>query len=191
MALIGFARVSTQKQDLRDQLEQLQKAGCEKIFKGKNSGKKENNAERLAELRAYIREGDTVVVTKIDRLGRSVLQILSVLEELQERKIYFKSLDGIIDTENRNDPCSIALIRLVSVFAELDRNFIVTRMREGKLAKGEAGIGGRPKKLTGEILNKFKRDLKQGKSLSKLSKKYGVSIATASRARRKILAEKS
>lgn len=83
MALIGYARVSTIAQDLTIQIEQLKAAGCEKIFEGKNSGKKESNTARLKDLLSYIREGDTVIVTKIDRLGRSLVQVLSVLDELR------------------------------------------------------------------------------------------------------------
>ncbi|WP_129582311.1 recombinase family protein, partial [Rodentibacter caecimuris] len=90
MALVGFARVSSLEQDLTEQVNALNKAGCERIFEGKNSGKKESNADRLKELQDYVREGDVVVVTKLDRLGRSVTQVLTVLDSFRERKIGFK-----------------------------------------------------------------------------------------------------
>ncbi len=187
MALIGYARVSTNAQDLTTQVEQLKSAGCKKIFEGKNSGKKESNAARLKELLSYVREGDTVMVTKLDRFGRSLVQVLSVLDELKGRKIDFKTLDGIIDTTKRNDPISIAMIQLLGLFSELERNFIVVRTQEGKLAKGKAAIGGRPQKLTGEALAKFKQDVLAKKSLSKLSQKYDISISTAARQRKRVL----
>lgn len=187
MALIGYARVSTQKQDLTDQINQLKNAGCEKIFEGKNSGKKESNAARLKELLSYVREGDTVIVTKLDRFGRSLIQVLAVLEEFRERKIDFKTLDGIIDTTKRNDPISIATIQLLGLFSELERNFIVMRTQEGKLAKGKSAIGGRPRKLSGDFLEQFKKDVIAKKSLPKLSQKYSISISTAARQRKRIL----
>ena len=189
MALVGFARVSTHKQDIKDQIDQLKKAGCKKIFEGKNSGNRENNAERLSELLNYIREGDVVVVTRLDRLGRSALQVIGVITEFHDRKIDFKTLDGMFDTTVRNDPLSIALTQLLSVLAELERNFIIARTKEGKLAKGKDGIGGRPQKITDKILKEFRKDVAKEKSLSALSKKYNISTTTAYRVRRKILAE--
>lgn len=187
MALVGFARVSTREQDLSEQIRQLKQAGCEKIFEGKNSGKKESNADRLSELKSWIRDGDIVVVTKLDRLGRSLRQVLEVLDDFQRRNIGFKTLDGAIDTTKRNDPIAMAMIQLLGLFSELERNFIVTRTQEGKLAKGKSAVGGRPQKLSGDILEQFKKDVIAQKSLSKLSAKYLISISTAARHRKKIL----
>lgn len=191
MTFIGFARVSTQKQDLTEQIKALEKAGCKKIFQGKNSGKGESNSARLEELLSYIREGDVVVVTKLDRLGRSLRQIISFLEYLKENKIGFKTLDGVIDTTQKMNPVSIALIQLLGIFSELERNLIVARITEGKLSKGKQGIGGRPLKISNEILRKFEKDVKKGNSLSQLAKDYNLSISTAYRTRKRILAEKS
>ncbi len=185
MAKIGFARVSTNKQELTEQITQLKNAGCEKIFQGKNSGKKESNAERLAELLAYIREGDVVVVTKLDRLGRSTSQIVTILDELLEQNIDIQALDGSVDTTRRNDPFAMALARFISVFAELERSLIITRTKEGKLAKGKAGIGGRPSKIN--QFEQFRKDVDSGKTLGSLAQKYNVSISTVSRQRKKIL----
>ncbi|NNH97786.1 recombinase family protein [Pasteurella multocida] len=186
MALIGFARVSTNQQDLTEQIKALNNVGCKKIFLGKNSGKKENNSERLSKLISYIREGDVVVVTKLDRLGRSLVQVISFLEYLRENKIDFKTLDGVIDTTKRNDPISIALIHLLSLFSELERNLILSRITEGKLAKGKDGIGGRPRKISKEKLSQFRMDVLKRKSLKELSTKYGISISTAYRERKKL-----
>lgn len=191
MALIGFARVSTEKQDLTEQIKALEKAGCKKIFQGKNSGKKESNTSRLAELTAYIREGDIVVVTRLDRLGRSMKQIITFLDYLKQHNIDFKTLDEAIDTTKRNDPIAIAYTYLLGIFAELERDIIISRIKEGKAAKGKKGIGGRPQALQGELLVKFKRDCLKGLSLSQLAKDYDLSISTAYRTRKRILAEKA
>lgn len=106
---------------------------------------------------------------------------------MEKRKIDFKTLDGIIDTTKRNDPISIATIQLLGLFSELERNFIVMRTQEGKLAKGKSAIGGRPRKLSGDILEQFKKDVLAKKSLPKLSQKYAISISTAARQRKRIL----
>lgn len=185
MALVGFARVSSLEQDLTEQVNALRKAGCEPIFEGKNSGKKECNAERLAELQRYVRSGDVVVVTKLDRLGRSVTQVLSVLEDFKSRGIGFRTLDGAIDTTKSSDPLAMAMVQLLSIFAELERNFIVTRTTEGKKAKGK--LQGRPESLSAEQYKEFQKDVKRGASLSEMQKKYGIGRATVSRWKKKVL----
>lgn len=98
MAYIGYARVSTQSQDLTEQIEALQKFGCTKIFTGKHSGKAKDNEEQLGKMMDYVREGDVVVVTKFDRLGRSLNQCLNILEEFKKQDIGFIALDQNIDT---------------------------------------------------------------------------------------------
>lgn len=185
MAKIGYARVSTLKQDLNEQIAELEKFGCTKIFSGKHSGKPEQNEEQLNELLNYIREGDVVVVTKLDRLGRSLSQCLKVLDMLAENKIGFVALNQGIDTTKRKDPMAMAMIHLLGLFAELERNFIVDRTQGGKLAKIESGdlkaIGGRPKILSEKAEKRLLKDLQKNYSLTKLAEKYEVSRATISR----------
>lgn len=185
MAKIGYARVSTLKQDLNEQIAELEKFGCTKIFSGKHSGKSEQNEEQLNELLNYIREGDVVVVTKLDRLGRSLSQCLKVLDMLTENKIGFVALNQDIDTTKRKDPMAMAMIHLLGLFAELERNFIVDRTQGGKLAKIESGdlkaIGGRPKILSEKAEKRLLKDLQKNYSLTKLAEKYEVSRATISR----------
>lgn len=185
MAKVGYARVSTLKQDLNEQIAELEKFGCTKIFSGKHSGKPEQNEEQLNELLNYIREGDVVVVTKLDRLGRSLSQCLKVLDMLTENKIGFIALNQGIDTTKRKDPMAMAMIHLLGLFAELERNFIVDRTQGGKLAKIESGdlkaIGGRPKILSEKAEKRLFKDIKKNYTLTKLAEKYGVSRATISR----------
>lgn len=185
MAKVGYARVSTLKQDLNEQIAELEKFGCTKIFSGKHSGKPEKNEEQLNELLNYIREGDVVVVTKLDRLGRSLSQCLKVLDMLTENKIGFIALNQGIDTTKRKDPMAMAMIHLLGLFAELERNFIVDRTQGGKLAKIESGdlkaIGGRPKILSEKAEKRLLKDLQKNYSLTKLAEKYEVSRATISR----------
>ena len=200
MAKIGYARVSTTKQDLSEQITALKKFGCEKIFSGKFSGKDEDletiltrvkqNKVQLDKMLNYVREGDIVVVTKIDRLGRSLIQCLKTLDYFKQNKIGFVALDQGIDTTKRKDPMAMAMIHLLGLFAELERNFIVERTQGGKLAKIESGdlkaIGGRPKKLSEKAEEKLAKDILKGQSINELAKKYEVSRATISRYKRKI-----
>ncbi|OOF41018.1 resolvase [Rodentibacter rarus] len=186
MALIGFARVSTIGQSYEEQVKLLQDVDCIKIFTGKNSGAKGKNRARLDELLNFVREGDTIVVTKLDRLGRSTSQILNLYEELESRGIGLKSLDGVIDTEKRTDPFDKVKFVFMAALAEMERNLIRERTMEGRLAKGEAGKGGRPKALTEAQKVAFKRDVKRGFTLSQLAKKYDISKTTAYRERKSL-----
>lgn len=98
MVKIGFARVSTLQQDLNEQIRILQEYGCKKIFSGKHSGVSIKNKAQLDELLNYIREGDVVVVTKLDRLGRSLTQCLNTLELFKKRKVGFIAIQQGINT---------------------------------------------------------------------------------------------
>lgn len=175
MALIGFARVSTTEQDLTTQIKALEAQGCEKIFQGKHSGKAETNKKALSDLLSYVRSGDTVVVTKIDRLGRSLSQVLASIDELRQKEVNLIALDQGIDT-SKDDPMNTAMVQLLGMFAELERNFIVSRTQEGK--KNSGNFGGRKPKLSTTQRKEIKDKLKQGVSKVKLSKEYGVSRST-------------
>lgn len=175
MALVGFARVSSVTQDLDLQVKALGEFGCEKIFEGKHSGKADTNKQALEELLAYVRTGDTVVVTKIDRFGRSLSQVLTTIDELTERGIKLVAIEQNIDTSN-NDPMSEAMVQLLGMFAQMERSFIVTRTQEGKKASGK--FGGRKPKLTEEQRTEIKKKLKAGVSKVKLAKEYQVSRST-------------
>ena len=185
MAKIGFARVSTQQQDLTEQIRLLKEYGCTKIFAGKHSGKADQNKEQIDELLNYVREGDVVVVTKLDRLGRSLTQCLKTLDFFKENNIGFIALDQGIDTTKRKDPMAMAMIHLLGLFAELERSFIVERTQEGKRAKLAAGqknaLGGRPPKVTDKIRKKIYADFKAGDSISTVMKRYDLSKSTVAR----------
>lgn len=187
MAKIGYARVSTRKQDLTEQLTALKNSGCEKIFSGKFSGNVSNDLDpqtQLSKMLNYIREGDLVVVTRLDRLGRSLNQCLKVFDVLRRKNVGFIALEQGIDTTKRFDPMTMAMIHLLGVFAELERSFIVERTQEGKKAKIAAGDlkakGGRPPKVTAIIKSKIMLDFEKGLSLSQVCKKYNLSRSTVS-----------
>ena len=175
MALVGYARVSTQDQDLSAQLESLTAVGCEKIYHGKQSGKSDDNQAKLAELVDYVREGDTVVLTKLDRMGRSLNSILTTIQELQSKGVQVRTLDGQVDTTS-NNPMQKAMTQLLGVFAELEHSIIVDRLQSGRERTGKKG--GRPSKLTPEQHQQIKAKFAKGESKSSLSQAYGVSRAT-------------
>ncbi len=176
MELVGFARVSTSQQDLTTQLDSLKAHGCHRIFAGKHSGKEEANKDALAALVDYVRSGDAVVVTKMDRLGRSLSQVLTCLDTLKKKGVGFIALEQGIDTTKSDNAMSTAMVQLLGMFAELERNFIVSRTSEGKAASGN--YGGRKPKLTPEQEQEVITKLSQGVSKNSLSKEYGVSRAT-------------
>jgi DNA invertase Pin-like site-specific DNA recombinase len=172
---IGFARVSTVEQDLTIQIQKLKAYGCSRIFQGKHSGKEDANKEALEGLLDYVRAGDTVVVTKIDRFGRSLSQVLNTIDRLSKKRVNLVAVEQGVDTAN-NDPMSKAMIQLLGMFAEMERNFIVSRTQEGKIASGN--FGGRKPKLDTAARGVIKRRLAGGDSKLKLSKEFGVSRTT-------------
>lgn len=178
MALIGYARVSTQDQDLSAQLEQLKQAGCSKVFYGKQSGKSDDNQKKLQELIDYVREGDTVILTKLDRMGRSLSKILLTIEELQGKNVAVKTIDGQVDT-NSDNPMQKAMTQLLGVFAELEHSIIVDRLQSGRERTGRKG--GRTPILSDEQKREVIARFKRGESKNKLSKDFGVSRATIMR----------
>jgi DNA invertase Pin-like site-specific DNA recombinase len=145
--LIGYARVSTHDQILNLQQDALTKAGCNKIFTDTASGAR---AERkgLDEALHYVRKGDTFVVWRLDRLGRSLPHLISTMTDLEERGIGFKSLTENIDTTTSGGKL---IFHIFGALAEFERNLIRERTQAGLTAARERGRrGGRPKVLTGK-----------------------------------------
>jgi DNA invertase Pin-like site-specific DNA recombinase len=143
--LIGYARVSTQEQTLNLQKDALQQAGCTKIFTDTTSGAK---AERkgLEEALAYVRKGDTLVVWRLDRLGRSLPHLISTMTDLEERGIGFKSLTENIDTTTSGGKL---IFHIFGALAEFERNLIRERTAAGLIAVRARGRkGGRPQALS-------------------------------------------
>jgi DNA invertase Pin-like site-specific DNA recombinase len=142
MALIGYARVSTQDQHLQLQQDTLNNAGCIKIFTDTASG---TEAERkgLGEAFNYVREGDTLVVWRVDRLGRSLKDLIGRITELHNRNIGFKSLTENIDTTTSGGKL---IFHIFGALAEFERDIIRERTNAGLTAARARGKkGGRPK----------------------------------------------
>jgi DNA invertase Pin-like site-specific DNA recombinase len=143
--LIGYARVSTDDQNLDLQRDALQKAGCEQIFTDRISGTKDRRPG-LEEALSHLRSGDTLVVWRLDRLGRSLRHLIDTVTTLQERGIGFKSLTESIDTTTSGGKL---VFHIFGALAEFEREIIRERTNAGlQAARARGRNGGRPKKLT-------------------------------------------
>lgn len=141
---IGYARVSTHEQNLSLQKDAVKQAGCGKIFQDRVSGAK---AERpgLEEAKAYVREGDTLVVWRLDRLGRSLKHLIKTITALEERGVAFQSIQESIDTTTSGGRL---VFHIFGALAEFERNLIRERTRAGLAAARARGRrGGRPRAL--------------------------------------------
>jgi DNA invertase Pin-like site-specific DNA recombinase len=143
-ALIGYARVSKTEQHLRLQLDALRKYGCIRLFTDKQTGTRFDRKELLAALE-YLNEGDTLVVWKLDRLGRSLKQLIETVEKLKTRKINLVSLTEHLDTTTAT---GMLFFQFVAMLAEFERNLISERTKAGlDAARARRRKGGRPKVL--------------------------------------------
>ena len=173
--LIGYARVSTQDQNLDLQTEALISAGCKKIFDDKISGGK---VERpgLAKTLEMLREGDTLVVWKLDRLGRSVKNLVDLVGELQKQGIQFKSLTDAIDTST---PSGRFFFHIMASLAEMERELTVERTRAGlEVARKLGRKGGRKRQMTDSKIESAKKLLANGIPPRDVAKNLGVSVPT-------------
>ena len=178
MALIGYARVSTTEQHLHLQQDALAKAGCLKIFTDTTSGVK---AERkgLAEALDYIRNGDTLVVWRLDRLGRSLKDLIERITELNSRNIGFKSLNEQIDTTTSGGKL---IFHIFGALAEFERDIIKERTNAGLTAARARGRqGGRPRSsLSDERKLQMARQMYANKNLPvrEICKALGIPRST-------------
>jgi DNA invertase Pin-like site-specific DNA recombinase len=144
--IVGYARVSTQDQDLSAQLEALKKAGASTVYREKISGARADRPQ-LAKLMASLRKGDTVIVTKLDRLGRSTRELLNLIHAIDQAGAAFRSLgDPLFDTSNSQGRLLLAVLAAV---AEFERDLIKSRTGEGRRRAMANGVRfGRKPKLT-------------------------------------------
>ena len=174
--LVGYARVSTQDQNPDLQLDALAAAGCEKVFTEKRSGAAQDRPELAAAL-AYIREGDTLVVWKLDRLARSMKQLIETVEQLDGRGIGFRSLTEAIDTTTAGGRL---VFHIFGALAEFERSIIRERTRAGlDAARSRGRLGGRPRKLSDADVKAARALLADPTiTVTDVARRLGVSPAT-------------
>lgn len=142
MAKIGYARVSTRDQSLDGQIDTLKEYGCERIFSEKVSGRKVKRTE-LDKCLDYLREGDVLVIYKLDRLGRTTKQLIELAQWLETNDIELQIIDMNINTK---DAMGKMFFTMMSAFAELEANLLSERTKKGlESARARGRKGGRPK----------------------------------------------
>lgn len=174
---IGYARVSTAVQNLDLQMDALQQYGCEEIFTDKVSGVKDKRVG-LEEVLRFVRPGDTLVVWRLDRLGRNMQHLIQIVNDLNAKEISFHSLQENI-TMDKSSATGQLMFHLFAAFAEFERNLIQERSAAGRIAARARGrLGGRPEKLQAKDIEMLKALIQSGTSIQDVAKKWGVSRTT-------------
>jgi DNA invertase Pin-like site-specific DNA recombinase len=177
---IGYARVSTEEQTLNLQTDALQAAGCETICSDEGISGATRNRPGLTDLLSQLKPGDTLVVWKLDRLGRSLPHLLELITGLGDRSIGFRSLSEQIDTSSAGGRL---VFHIMGALAEFERSLISERTIAGMTAAKRRGIHvGRPRTLAGERIQHMKELLDQGRSKREVAVLLGVSPNTIGRA---------
>lgn len=173
--LIGYARVSTDEQSLELQLEALKKAGCKRVFTDKASGSRTDRTG-LDEALSHLRAGDTLVVWKLDRLGRTVKGLVDLVAQLEAEKINFRSLTDSIDTTTA---AGRFFFHVMASLAQMERELTLERTKAGLESARKLGrIGGRRRTMTDSKIRSAKKLLSDGIPPREVARDLGVSVAT-------------
>jgi DNA invertase Pin-like site-specific DNA recombinase len=178
MANVGYARVSTLGQSLDVQRSKLNAFGCDEIFEDKHTG---TTADRpkLKQCRKYVRKGDSLVITKLDRLARSTYHLTQIAEELKDKGVDLVVLDQSIDTST---PTGKLLFNMLASIAEFESEIRRERQVEGIAKAKEKGVRfGRKAKLTEDQIEEMQNDREKGEKISYLMNKYSMSKASVYR----------
>jgi DNA invertase Pin-like site-specific DNA recombinase len=173
---IGYARVSTHNQNLDLQLDELKKAGCEKVYQDQVSGMKEKR-EELTKLKEQLKAGDIVVVWKLDRLGRSLKDLVQTVKDFEDMGVGLRSLTENIDTTSNTGKL---IFHIFASLAEFERELIIERTFAGlSSARARGRTGGRPKKITPEKIIQMRAMHKDTKiEISEMCKTFGIARNT-------------
>jgi DNA invertase Pin-like site-specific DNA recombinase len=182
--IIGYARVSTEEQNLDLQLAALREAGCKKIFRDKASGRAASRRKGLADAIASCISGDVLVVWKLDRLGRSLVELVSLVESLNARDVHLKVLAGhgaMIDTTR---PEGRMIFSILAALAEFERELIRERTVAGmRAARARGAAIGRPRKLSQTQIRRAKTLIDSGRQTREcVAARLGVHVGTLRRA---------
>lgn len=175
MALIGYARVSTQDQNLELQQAKLTEAGCDRIYTDELSGTR-NDRPGLTEALDYARPDDTLVIWKLDRLGRSMPHLVEIARDLEERNIHLRSITDQIDTTTA---AGRFFFHVMAALATMERDLIVERTNAGlEAARSRGRISGRRRKMTEAKVESARTLLASGTPPAEVASSLGVSRAT-------------
>ena len=180
MAIIGYARVSSTDQDYDAQVEKLRAAGATKVFSEKVSGKTTNGRWALQKALASLREGDTLIVVRLDRLARSIRDLLGLLDTIKAAGAHIKALeDQWLDTTTAHGEL---ILTIMGGIAEFERKLIRARCDEGiARAKARGTVFGRKPVLDAGERRKIAERYASGETMAELSREYDVGVATIHR----------
>jgi DNA invertase Pin-like site-specific DNA recombinase len=181
MARIGYCRTSTDRQELQRQRKSLQAAGCDRIHEETASGKTLDRPV-LNEVLASLEPGDVLVVHELDRLGRSMVQMLQVAESLMERNIGLVTLDGKLSTETMDSSIVKLIVGILGYAAEMERKAILKRTEEGRTVAKEAGVKfGRKRSYSEGTANHVKELRAAGHGYGAIATKTGLNVSLVRR----------
>ena len=174
---IGYARVSSTGQNLAVQIETLEKAGCDKIFQEKKSGRKIKDRIELERALEFVREGDTFLVTRLDRCSRNTLDLFKILELLKSKKVDFKATEQNFDTTTSTGKLMLGLL---SVVAEFETDLRAERQAEGIQSALKRGVKfGATRKMTEQDVIEAMKLQKSGEVTNQqISDKFEVGRST-------------
>jgi DNA invertase Pin-like site-specific DNA recombinase len=177
MSVIGYARTSTTEQNIEPQVEALRAAGCERVFQEQKSGVDATRVE-LARMVDYCREGDVIVCTKLDRIGRSTKEILELTDRLAAKSVAFRCLNINLDTSTATGKMMLTIIAAVATF---EREIMLERQKEGIQAAKEAGKY-KGRKATAQAKSTEVRELlEQGLTKQAVADRLGIGVASVYR----------
>jgi DNA invertase Pin-like site-specific DNA recombinase len=166
---VGYARVSSSGQSLDVQVDTLKNSGCEKIFQEKVSGTSTQGRDKLRECLDFVREGDEVVFTRVDRVARSVLDLQLIVKELTDKKVTITSTEQPISTKDATSKC---FLDMLGVFAELETNLRKERQMEGiARAKTKGVYKGRKSNINVEKIKSLKDE---GMGATAIARELGI-----------------
>jgi DNA invertase Pin-like site-specific DNA recombinase len=181
MARVGYCRTSTDRQELGRQQRTLKASGCDRIHEETASGKTLDRPV-LNEVLASLVEGDVLVVHELDRLGRSMVQMLQVAENLMDRGIGLVTLDGKLSTESMDSSIVKLVVGILGYAAEMERKAIIKRTEEGRVIAMEAGVKfGRKRSYSKGEENHVRELRATGLGYGAIATKTGLSISTVRR----------
>lgn len=193
LTIYGYSRVSTSSQDYKTQIQKLENVGAEKIYSEKYTGTKKDGRKELEELLSVVEKEDVVLVTKIDRLARSIVDLNSIISTLNNAGATITFLDNTLTfAPNKNDSMQTLMMNMLGSFAQFERDLIVTRTQEGKQwhrANKKGYREGRPKRVLNDRY-KHALELMETNSMREVEKKTDISLSTLKRIKKQAREEK-
>ena len=183
MKQVGYARVSTTGQDLTTQVGELSAAGCKKIYQDKASGKNTDRPDFLEMMKAVneglIGDGDYIVITKLDRMGRDTVDLLNIVEALKAHGVGLRILDFMGDSVDTGSPQGKMMLTVFAAMAEYERSLILERTAKGReAAKAKGKTGGRKRSISEKKIESINTLIEDGTEVGEACNQLGISRAS-------------